>query len=123
MDGEREERFGCGEKKVTLGYELTICRLEQQEKLVEESRRRHLKLQQGKVSPRLPVPKHIPQPPYVGSSEAPPFLDQFQIQDAEGVERMRISGKLAARVRDYAGTLVKVNRIIPPSCLFYSLSS
>ncbi len=123
MDGEREERFGCGEKKVTLGYELTICRLEQQEKLVEESRQRHVKLQQGKVSPRLPVPKHIPQPPYVGSSEAPPFLDQFQIQDAEGVERMRISGKLAARVCDYAGTLVKVNQIIPPSCLFYSLSS
>ncbi|CAK9221328.1 unnamed protein product [Sphagnum troendelagicum] len=78
-----------------------------QEKLVEESRRRHLKLQQGKVSPRLPVPKHIPRPPYVGSSEAPPFLDQFQIQNAEGIERMRISGKLAARVRDYAGTLVK----------------
>ncbi|CAK9274090.1 unnamed protein product, partial [Sphagnum jensenii] len=78
-----------------------------QEKLVEESRRWHLKLQQGKVSPQLPVPKHIPRPPYVGSSKAPPFLDQFQIQDAEGIERMRISGKLAARVRDYAGTLVK----------------
>jgi hypothetical protein len=123
VDGEREERFGSGEEKVTLGYELTICRLEQQEKLVEESRQQHLKLQQGKVSFRLPVPKHIPRPPYVGSSEAPPFLDQFQIQDAEGIERMQISGKLAARVRDYAGTLVKVNWIIPPSYLFYSLSS
>jgi len=94
-------------KKSGFAELLFNKRLEQQEKLVEESRRRHLKLQQGKVSPRLPVPKHIPRPPYVGSSEAPPFLDQFQIQDEEGIERMQISGKLAARVRDYAGTLVK----------------
>ncbi|CAM6009931.1 unnamed protein product [Sphagnum balticum] len=94
-------------KKSGFAELLFNRRLEQQEKLVEESRRWHLKLQQGKVSPQLPVPKHIPRPPYVGSSKAPPFLDQFQIQDVEGIERMRISGKLAARVRDYAGTLVK----------------
>jgi methionyl aminopeptidase len=60
------------------------------------------------VSPRLAVPEHIPRPPYVGSRSAPPFLNEFQIQDAEGVERMRASGQLAARVRDYAGSLVKV---------------
>ncbi|CAN5971685.1 unnamed protein product [Sphagnum jensenii] len=66
-------------KKSGFAELLFNKRLEQQEKLVEESRQWHLKLQQGK----------------------------FQIQDAEGIERMRISGKLAARVRDYAGTLVK----------------
>ena len=75
---------------------------------MEESGPRRPQLKRGKVSPRLAVPKHIPRPPYVGSRNAPPFLNEFQIQDAEGIERMRASGQLAARVRDYAGTLVKV---------------
>lgn len=76
---------------------------------MDESVPRRPQLTRGKVSPHLEVPKHIPRPPYVGSRKAPAFLDEFQIQDAEGIERMRASGQLAARVRDYAGTLVKVN--------------
>jgi hypothetical protein len=76
---------------------------------VDESGPRRPPLKRGKVFPRLEVPKYIPRPPYVGSRRAPAFLEEFQIQDAEGIERMRASGQLAARVRDYAGTLVKVN--------------
>lgn len=85
------------------------CRLSEQGKQVDESGSRRPPLKRGKVSPRLEVPKHIPRPPYVGSRNPPPFLDEFQIQDAEGIERMRASGQLAARVLEYAGTLVKVN--------------
>ncbi|XP_024384651.1 methionine aminopeptidase 1D, chloroplastic/mitochondrial [Physcomitrium patens] len=82
-------------------------RLSEQGKQVDESGSRRPPLKRGKVSPRLEVPKHIPRPPYVGSRNPPPFLDEFQIQDAEGIERMRASGQLAARVLEYAGTLVK----------------
>lgn len=94
---------------------LTNCRVEQQEKQVEESTARRPRLKQGRVSPRLSVAKHIPRPPYTNSKRAPAFLDEFQIQDAEGIERMRASGQLAARVRDYAGTLVKVSFLYQPN--------
>lgn len=49
---------------------------------------------------------------------SPPFEeDHLQIHDAEGIKRMRAAGKLAAEVRDYAGTLVKVGVKILPSLL------
>lgn len=80
----------------------------EQEKQVDGSRIRRPPLKRGKVSPRLEVPKSVPRPPYVDSRNAPAFLDEFQIQDAEGIKFMRASGQLAARVRDFAGTLVKV---------------
>ncbi|XP_062111188.1 methionine aminopeptidase 1B, chloroplastic [Humulus lupulus] len=64
-------------------------------------------LRRGRVSPRLPVPDHIPKPPYVGSSLLPEIAKEHQIHDAEGIARMRAAGELAARVLDYAGTLVK----------------
>lgn len=80
-------------------------RLEKQAE--DESVPKRAPLKRGKVSPRLDVPKHIPRPPYINSRRAPAFLDEFQIQDTEGIERMRASGKLAAQVRDFAGTLVK----------------
>ncbi|XP_024399780.1 methionine aminopeptidase 1D, chloroplastic/mitochondrial isoform X2 [Physcomitrium patens] len=79
----------------------------EQEKQVDGSRIRRPPLKRGKVSPRLEVPKSVPRPPYVDSRNAPAFLDEFQIQDAEGIKFMRASGQLAARVRDFAGTLVK----------------
>jgi hypothetical protein len=110
-------QIGCQfchvEEEEELAYGGKNCRAEQQEKEVELSRRP--RLAQGKVSPRLAVPKEIARPPYVNSKKAPAFLDDYQIQNAEGIERMRASGQLAARVRDYAGTLVKV------SFLFYCL--
>ncbi|KAF4402647.1 hypothetical protein G4B88_012432 [Cannabis sativa] len=64
-------------------------------------------LRRGRVSPRLPVPDHIPKPPYVGSTLLPEIAKEHQIHDAEGIARMRAAGELAARVLEYAGTLVK----------------
>ncbi|CAK0761962.1 Methionine aminopeptidase 1D, chloroplastic/mitochondrial [Coccomyxa viridis] len=59
-----------------------------------------------KVSPRLAVPPEIGRPPYVDTGQAP-WSDEPEIHDQEGVERMRASGRLAADVLAYAGTLVK----------------
>jgi methionyl aminopeptidase len=58
------------------------------------------------VSPRLPVPAHIPLPPYVDTGTNP-YDDGIQVHDAAGVEKMRAAGRLAADVLAYAGTLVK----------------
>lgn len=65
-------------------------------------------LRRGRVSQRLPVPDDIPKPPYVGSRELPEISSEHQIHDAEGIARMRAACELAARVVDYAGTLVRV---------------
>ncbi|KAL0408830.1 UNVERIFIED_CONTAM: Methionine aminopeptidase 1B, chloroplastic [Sesamum radiatum] len=64
-------------------------------------------LRRGKVSQRLPVPDHIPKPPYVSSKLLPEISSEHQIHDAEGLARMRAACELAARVVDYAGTLVR----------------
>mmetsp|Transcript_48476 Transcript_48476/g.155060 ORF Transcript_48476/g.155060 Transcript_48476/m.155060 type:complete len:307 (+) Transcript_48476:407-1327(+) len=64
-------------------------------------------LKQGELSPKLEVPPHIMRPPYADTGVSPPWLDDPQIQDEEGIKRMRAAGKLAAEVRDYAGTLAK----------------
>ncbi|CAL5062586.1 unnamed protein product [Urochloa decumbens] len=63
-------------------------------------------LRRGKVSPQLPVPEHIPRPSYVGSKELPE-LCKGQLHDVQGIAGMRAACKLAARVLDFAGTLVK----------------
>ncbi|GAB2279670.1 Methionine aminopeptidase 1D, chloroplastic/mitochondrial [Dionaea muscipula] len=72
---------------------------------VRSSRRKRLK--PGKVSPCRPVPNHIPRPPYVGSGKPPGIATRPEVHDAKGIECMRASGKLAAQVLEYAGTLVK----------------
>ncbi|KAL2905017.1 Methionine aminopeptidase 1B chloroplastic, partial [Bienertia sinuspersici] len=64
-------------------------------------------LRRGRVSPRLPVPDHILKPPYVGSPELPELSSEYQIHDSEGTAHMRAAGELAARVLDYAGTLIR----------------
>ncbi|KAK4423602.1 Methionine aminopeptidase 1B, chloroplastic [Sesamum alatum] len=64
-------------------------------------------LRRGKVSQRLPVPDHIPKPPYVSSKLLPEISSEHQIHDSEGLARMRAACELAARVVDYAGTLVR----------------
>ncbi|XP_051145611.1 methionine aminopeptidase 1B, chloroplastic-like [Andrographis paniculata] len=64
-------------------------------------------LRRGKVSPQLPVPDHIPRPPYTGSKLLPEIAKEHQIHDSEGLARMRAACELAARVVDYAGTLVR----------------
>lgn len=74
---------------------------------LEEWSYKYAKLKPGKVSPQLPVPQHIQKPPYVNSRFLPEVAQGSQIHDAEGIACMRASGQLAARVLDYAGTLVK----------------
>lgn len=69
--------------------------------------RRRPPLRRGKVSPRLPVPDHIPKPPYLSSNILPEISSEHQIHDAEGITQMRAACELAARVLDYAGTLVR----------------
>ncbi|KAK4399913.1 Methionine aminopeptidase 1B, chloroplastic [Sesamum angolense] len=46
-------------------------------------------LRRGKVSQRLPVPDHIPKPPYVSSKLLPEISSEHQIHDSEGLARMR----------------------------------
>ena len=62
----------------------------------------------GRVSPRLLVPDHIPRPPYVESGVLPDISPEFQIPGPEGIVKMRAACELAARVLNFAGTLVKV---------------
>lgn len=65
-------------------------------------------LRRGKVSQRLPVPDHIPQPPYLSSKVLPEISSKHQIHDSEGISRMRAACQLAARVLEHAGSLVRV---------------
>ncbi|PVH67006.1 hypothetical protein PAHAL_1G407600 [Panicum hallii] len=65
------------------------------------------RLRPGKVSPRLSVPNHIQLPPYVNSRQRPGVTNGPEIHDEKGIECMRASGKLAAQVLKFAGTLVK----------------
>jgi methionyl aminopeptidase len=74
------------------------------------------RLRPGKLSPRRPVPDHIPRPPYVNSRQPPGIASGAEVHDENGIECMRSSGKLAAQVLQYAGTLVKVK-------LWYFLTS
>ncbi|KAJ6819664.1 methionine aminopeptidase 1B, chloroplastic [Iris pallida] len=64
-------------------------------------------LRRGKVSGRLLVPEHIPRPPYVGSDLLPELGKEHQMHDEEGIARMKAACELAARVLDFAGTLVR----------------
>jgi len=74
-------------------------------------------LRRGKVSPRLPVPDDILKPPYVGSDILPEMGTEYQIHDSEGIAKMRAAGELAARVLNFAGTLVRVS--FPPSSIYF----
>ena len=71
------------------------------------------RLQRGKVAPELPVPEHIPRPPYAANYSHPPWTDQVMVHNQEGVAKMRESCRLAARVLQHAGTLVKVRPCKP----------
>ena len=66
------------------------------------------RLQPGKVSPRRPVPSHVPKPPYINTRQSPGISSGPEIHDSRGIECMRASGKLAAEVLLFAGSLVKV---------------
>ncbi|KAF7003302.1 hypothetical protein CFC21_018643 [Triticum aestivum] len=64
-------------------------------------------LTRGTVSAPLPVPGHIPRPPYVGSNKMPEISSERQMQDKETIVHMKAACALAARVLENAGKLVK----------------
>ena len=59
----------------------------------------------GVVSPRRPVPAHIPRPEYVGRAAPVPFTGS-EVKDADTIERMRAACRLAAQARELVGAHV-----------------
>ncbi|XWS69808.1 hypothetical protein CRYUN_Cryun04dG0210200 [Craigia yunnanensis] len=103
----------CSQHKLVV-YSKRVSGLEEAMRIRRERElqsttkfRRRPPLRRGKVSPRLPVPDHIPKPPYLSSNILPEISSEHQIHDAEGIAQMRAACELAARVLDYAGTLVR----------------
>jgi methionyl aminopeptidase len=56
----------------------------------------------GTISPRRPVPEHIPRPEYVGKP-APERFTGSEVKDADTIERMRIAGRIAAQALQEVG--------------------
>jgi len=54
------------------------------------------------ISPRRPVPAHIPRPEYVDKDLPTPYTGP-EVKDAETIEKMRIAGRLAARALQEVG--------------------
>lgn len=88
----------------------SCCNIHRNQDDLSNNKRKPLK--PGKVSPRLPVPDHILKPPYVNSQQPPGIASGPEIHDEKGIECMRASGRLAAQVLEYAGTLVKVSLLV-----------
>lgn len=101
---------GCCMHKWSRGIVLYLTVLNETSRAQDEfPNSKHKRLQPGKVSPLRPVPDHIKRPPYVNSRQAPGIASGPEVHNKEGIERMRASGKLAAQVLEFAGTLVKVH--------------
>ncbi|KAI0499079.1 hypothetical protein KFK09_019980 [Dendrobium nobile] len=98
-------------KRALVRSSRTLCNLAdlifngRNSELSSNSQRKRLR--PGKVSPCLHVPDHIPKPPYVMYHQSPGISSGPEIHDVGGIECMRASGRLAAQVLEYAGTLVK----------------
>ncbi|HEX2895703.1 MAG TPA: type I methionyl aminopeptidase [Marmoricola sp.] len=56
----------------------------------------------GTISPRRPVPAHIPRPEYV-DKPAPERFTGSEVKDAETIERMRVAGRIAAQALQEVG--------------------
>jgi methionyl aminopeptidase len=56
----------------------------------------------GTISPRRPVPAHIPRPEYV-DQPSPERFTGSEVKDAETIERMRIAGRIAAQALQEVG--------------------
>lgn len=80
------------------------------------------RLRPGIVSPCREVPKDIQRPPYVKSKVPAGLVSGPEVHDEKGIECMRASGRLAAQVLQYAGSLVKVSSFLRfgPSITDYS---
>ena len=59
----------------------------------------------GVVSPRRPVPSHIPRPEYV-DRPGPEKFTGSEVKDAETIEKIRVASRLAAQARDLVGSHV-----------------
>lgn len=58
------------------------------------------------ISPRRPVPAHIPRPEYVDQPSPAPY-DGPEVKDADTIERMRVAGRLAAQALQLVGKHVE----------------
>ncbi|XP_020146946.1 methionine aminopeptidase 1B, chloroplastic isoform X2 [Aegilops tauschii subsp. strangulata] len=94
------ESCKCGEANRTA-----ICRVAETHGSEQVKGREPLR--RGTVSPRLPVPEHIRRPPYDGTDHLPDVNPGRQMHDRESIVHMRAACELAARVLQYAGTMVK----------------
>ncbi|XP_061375064.1 methionine aminopeptidase 1B, chloroplastic isoform X1 [Gastrolobium bilobum] len=100
------KQFVVFSRKMTGLEEAMKIRRERELEVVKKDKSRP-PLRRGRVSQYLPVPDHIPRPPYVGSNILPEIANEYQIHDSEGIAKMRAACELAARVLNYAGTLVR----------------
>ncbi|GMI66005.1 methionine aminopeptidase 1D [Hibiscus trionum] len=104
--------YNPGPKRVSMQlsrslFGLTNLLFNRRSNLDEFPNSKNKRLRPGKLSPRRPVPDHIKRPPYVKTRMAPGISTGPEVHDLKGIERMRASGRLAAQVLNYAGTLVK----------------
>ena len=60
----------------------------------------------GTISPRRPVPAHIPRPEYVDKDAPTPFTGS-EVKDAETIAKMRVAGRLAAQALQLVGKHVE----------------
>lgn len=102
----------CKTKKYILQnvFKRNITNINRQKSISTNS---HLITAPGKVSPIRTVPRHIKKPPYATNLfySSPDFKDIFEnipIHNEESIQRMRESCKLARKVLDYCGGLIKV---------------
>ena len=58
------------------------------------------------ISPRRPVPAHIPRPEYVDKDAPTPFTGS-EVKDEETIEKMRVAGRLAAQALQLVGKHVQ----------------
>ncbi|HET7533921.1 MAG TPA: type I methionyl aminopeptidase [Nocardioidaceae bacterium] len=58
------------------------------------------------ISPRRPVPAHIPRPEYVDKDAPTPFTGS-EVKDEETIEKMRVAGRLAAQALQLVGKHVE----------------
>jgi methionyl aminopeptidase len=58
------------------------------------------------ISPRRPVPAHIPRPEYVDKDAPTPFTGS-EVKDEETIELMRVAGRLAAQALQLVGKHVE----------------
>ncbi|XP_015963965.1 methionine aminopeptidase 1D, chloroplastic/mitochondrial [Arachis duranensis] len=103
-------RYNPGSKHVSMRLSRTfsgITNLLFNRRTVDELPGKRKRLRPGNVSPRREVPKDIPRPPYVKSKTPAGLVTGPEVHDEKGIEFMRASGRLAAQVLQYAGTLVR----------------